>query len=148
VPRGSDVTLVAGGCGIGGLSFPAKRFSQMGNRVITLIGAKDKKHLAYLDRFERYGEVHVATEEGDYGVKGMVSSLLDSIDIPTRGYFFNCGPRAMVEAILQREIDMSSADKVFSAIEYLTMCGVGVCGKCVDSKGRRTCVEGPFMPAV
>jgi len=27
----------------------------------------------------------------------------------------------------------------------MTRCGVGVCGSCADSTGRRTCIEGPFM---
>ena len=29
----------------------------------------------------------------------------------------------------------------------MTLCGVGICGSCADDKGRRTCVEGPFMDA-
>jgi dihydroorotate dehydrogenase (NAD+) catalytic subunit len=60
-------------------------------------------------------------------------------------YFFNCGPRAMVDAVLPLELQVSSADRIYSSLDYLTKCGVGLCGSCVDNKGKRTCVEGPFM---
>jgi dihydroorotate dehydrogenase (NAD+) catalytic subunit len=35
--------------------------------------------------------------------------------------------------------------RIFSAIDYLTKCGVGICGACHLPDGRRLCVDGPFM---
>jgi len=46
---------------------------------------------------------------------------------------------------VQREF--CSAEQIFSAIDYLTKCGVGICGACAAPDGRRLCVDGPFLQA-
>jgi len=142
VPQKSNIVLVGGGCGIVGLYPLAKRFSRKAN-VSVLLAAKDKKHIAYLNDFRKYGKVLIATEDGSLGKKGLVTDLMD--DLKEGSYFFNCGPRAMINAVLNLELKVSNPDRVYSSIDYMTRCGVGVCGSCADEKGRRTCVEGPFM---
>jgi len=64
-----------------------------------------------------------------------------------RDYFFNCGPKAMIDAVVPLELKISSPERVYSSLDYRTKCGVGICGSCADDKGRRTCVEGHFMSA-
>lgn len=149
VSSGSNgVILVGGGCGVAGLLLPAKQLSGR-NDVVNLLGAKDLGHLPDLEHFRRYGETFVATEDGSYGVRGSVADLFREArkdDLIRSGdYFFNCGPRAMVEAVLPLELQVSSGERIYSSVDYMTRCGVGICGSCADSKGRRTCVEGPFM---
>jgi len=143
VPAESDVVLVGGGCGLAGLHLLAKRFSKKA-RVLTLLGAKDLQHLPYLKEFEKYGPVFVATEDGSLGVRGLVTDLFyDGIE--KGSYFFNCGPRAMIEAVLPLELSLSSPERVHSSVDYMTRCGIGLCGSCADDRGRRSCVEGPFL---
>jgi dihydroorotate dehydrogenase (NAD+) catalytic subunit len=48
----------------------------------------------------------------------------------------------MIEAALALELRLSSPEKAFSLQNYLTKCGIGICGSCVDKKGMRTCVNG------
>jgi dihydroorotate dehydrogenase (NAD+) catalytic subunit len=144
VPQKSDVVLVGGGCGIAGLYLFAKSLSKS-NRVITLLGARDKQHLPYLREFESFGEVHVATEDGSLGRKGLVTDLLKEAQLREQSYFLNCGPKAMAEAVLPLELRISNPKIVYTSVDYLTRCGVGICGSCADKKGRRTCVEGPFV---
>ncbi len=144
VPDDSNVVLVGGGCGIAGLYFLAKQLSRK-NKVVSLLGAKDKEHLPYLERFSRFGDVKIATENGSFGRTGMVDDLLRTTKVNNESYFFNCGPRAMIEAVLPLELQISFAGKIYSSVDYMTRCGVGICGSCVDKSGRRTCVEGPFM---
>lgn len=142
VPKKSDVILIGGGCGIAGLYLLAKRLSEESN-VLTLLAAKDREHIAYLDEFRKYGEVKVATEDGSFGRKGLVTDLMS--DLKEGSYFFNCGPKPMVNAVLPLELKVSPPRKVYSSVDYMTRCGVGVCGSCADKIGRRTCIEGPFM---
>ena len=149
VPEGSRIHLVGGGCGIAGLLFLAKKFSK-NSVVMNILGAKDKMHLPYLEEFEKYGNTFAATDDGSLGAKGTIADLLNAINkcgsnFMNGDYFFNCGPRAMVDAVLPLELQVSSADRIYSSLDYLTKCGVGLCGSCVDNKGKRTCVEGPFM---
>jgi dihydroorotate dehydrogenase (NAD+) catalytic subunit len=144
ISKGEDVALVGGGCGIAGLYLFAKSLSET-NKIVTLLGAKDKQHLPYIKEFESFGEVHITTEDGSIGRKGLVTDLLKEAELREESYFLNCGPKAMVEAVLPLELKISSPERVYSSVDYMTRCGVGICGSCADKKGRRTCVEGPFV---
>lgn len=145
VPVDSFVNLIGGGCGIAGLHLFAKYFSLKTPNIRIFLAGKDKAHLPYLDEFRRYEQVEVATVDGSLGRKGVVTDLLKEVDLRQGTYFFNCGPRAMVEALLPLELRVSSPERIYSSLDYMTRCGVGICGSCADSQGRRTCVEGPFM---
>lgn len=144
IPQNSDVILVGGGCGIAGLFLLAKKFSKKAN-LLTFLGAKDKEHIPYLNEFRKYGKVYVSTEDGSKGIKGMVTDLFDKANVNRNSYFFNCGNKEMVKAVLPLELKISIPDKIYSSVDYMTRCGVGICGSCADEKGRRTCVEGPFI---
>ncbi len=143
VVNGQRVSLVGGGCGIAGLYLLAKKFDR--SQVRTFLGAKNKTHLPYLDEFKKYGEVFVATEDGSLGQRGVVTDLFNRNEFDNTQVFFNCGPKAMVGAVLPLETKVSGSENIYSSVDYMTRCGVGVCGSCADPKGRRTCVEGPFV---
>lgn len=142
VPFGSNVVLVGGGCGIAGIYLLAKKLAGKA-RIISILGGRDKKHVVYADELKKLGEVRIATEDGSLGAKGIVTCLFN--DLPKESYFFNCGPKKMIEAILPLELNYSSNEIIFSSLDYLTKCGIGICGSCTDKNGRRSCVEGPFM---
>jgi dihydroorotate dehydrogenase (NAD+) catalytic subunit len=142
VPEGSNVVLVGGGCGIAGVYLLAKKFAGKAN-VTTLLAARDKEHVSYLEEFEKCGRVEVVTEDGSLGMRGLVTDMLNSMRVEKGTYFFNCGPKGMIDAVFPLELEVS--DKIFSSIDCMTRCGVGICGSCADEKGRRTCIEGPFM---
>ncbi len=151
VPKESDVVLVGGGCGIAGIYPLAKEFSDTSN-IMCLLGAKNKNYIALLEDFKRFGRlsgrVQVATEDGSLGRKGIVSDLFNESSVRefSRGaYFFNCGPKAMLDAVLPLELEVSDSARIYSSADYMTRCGVGICGSCTNEKGRRTCIEGPFM---
>jgi len=144
ISKGEDVALVGGGCGIAGLYLFAKKLSKKA-KVTTLLAAKDKEHLPYIKKFENCGRVYITTEDGSLGRKGLVTDLLKEVKLRKQSYFFNCGPKAMVEAVLPLELKVSKPERVYSSVDYMTRCGVGICGSCADKNGRRTCVEGPFI---
>ena len=144
VPEDSNVVLVGGGCGIAGLYLLAKRFSEK-SQVLTLLAAKDRDHIPYQQEFRERGDVEIVTEDGSLGSRGLVTDLMRDLDLKEGSYFFNCGPMAMVDAVSPLELEISDSERVYSSVDYMTRCGVGICGSCADEKGRRTCVEGPFM---
>jgi len=61
--------------------------------------------------------------------------------------FYNCGPEPMVHAAIEVQREFCRDDQIFSAIDYLTKCGIGLCGACAAPDGRRLCVDGPFLEA-
>jgi len=52
--------------------------------------------------------------------------------------FYNCGPAPMVHAAIAVEREFCRPERIFSSIDYLTKCGVGICGACATPDGRRT----------
>jgi dihydroorotate dehydrogenase (NAD+) catalytic subunit len=59
--------------------------------------------------------------------------------------FYNCGPEAMIEAAVAIEQRYTPEQNIYNSIDYVTKCGVGVCGSCATSDGHRACVDGPFL---
>jgi len=145
-----DTVLVGGGCGIAGLTLIARRAAKRLNnkRLVILLGAKDKEHIPYLDVFKEYGEVLVATEDGSLELKGKVTDLFEKAKLTKECYFFNCGPEKMIDAVIPLELNISRSQLIYSSLDFMTKCGVGLCGSCATKDGRRLCVDGPFMAGV
>ena len=51
----------------------------------------------------------------------------------------------MVEKAVEIEQKYLSDSRIFSSLDLLTKCGVGLCGSCATSNGYRSCVDGPFL---
>ena len=148
-PRNSKIIAVAGGTGLAAVYQLARDF---GNTEI-FFGARTKQRLYFVDESAEVSTLHTATDDGSQGYQGVITELLDeylgklSKDELSTLVFYNCGPSAMVRAAEIVEKKYSSPDRIFNAIDYLTKCGVGICGACDSADGRRLCVDGPFLDA-
>ena len=60
-------------------------------------------------------------------------------------YCINCGPEGMVREAIKKESKYINQENIYSSIEFLTRCGIGLCGSCATSKGYRSCVDGTLM---
>ncbi|MBU1976104.1 MAG: hypothetical protein KKG59_06905 [Nanoarchaeota archaeon] len=140
-PDDVKVVLVGGGSGFAAFYHMARDFKN----VEVVVGARDKDHLFYIEETEKHAPVHIATEDGSSGTKGYVTEILKKFEKKEGEeiIFLNCGPPAMIKPVI--EIEKKITDKIFSSIEYVTKCGVGLCGACSDRHGRRLCVDGPFL---
>jgi dihydroorotate dehydrogenase (NAD+) catalytic subunit len=135
--------LVAGGTGIAALYLFVKKYKN----TIALLGAKDKNHLAYLEKFKKLSkEIYFTTENGEIGHKGLVTDILPEILEKTKPECcLNCGPESMVKKAIEIESKYLAPERIYSSIEFLTKCGIGLCGSCATSKGYRICVDGTFL---
>ncbi|MCP5180269.1 MAG: tRNA-dihydrouridine synthase [Pseudomonadales bacterium] len=140
---------VAGGTGLAAVYQIAR---DHGNAEI-FTGARTAERLYYLAQCRAVAEVHVATDDGSAGYHGYVTELLRqrlqgmSPEERASLVFYNCGPKPMVHAAEAVQREFCPPDRIFSAIDYLTKCGVGICGACAAPDGRRLCVDGPFLSA-
>ncbi len=145
------VVHVGGGTGIASLLEVAHRL-RANNRQIFLLGARTREHLFDLERFRELGPVFLATDDGTMGHHGYAPSLLGEAlatvpDAETdRLVFINCGPEPMVRRCFELQRDLAPQDRILGSIEYMTSCGVGICGKCSSPSGALTCIDGPFLP--
>lgn len=137
------ILLVGGGTGIAGLYL----FAKNNKKTVAILGAKDKDHLAYLEKFQKNCEkIYLFTENGELGKKGRVTDDLEKIIKDMQpDYCVNCGPEIMVEKVVEIESKFLPQEKIYSSIEFLTKCGIGLCGSCATSKGYRSCVDGTFL---
>jgi dihydroorotate dehydrogenase (NAD+) catalytic subunit len=151
VSPGEDqhIMAVAGGTGLAAVYQIARDF---GNAEV-FAGARSADRLYFLDECRQIAEVHVATDDGSAGYQGVVTELLRerlqamAAEERDKLVFYNCGPEPMVHAAIAVQREFCRPDQVFSAIDYLTKCGVGICGACAAPDGRRLCVDGPFLGA-
>ena len=132
------LVMVGGGSGIAGICLFAKK-----HKAQIYAGARDVQRLLPLQEIN-HEDFYVATDDGSVGIKGTVADLLKK-NLKKGSFFINCGPRAMIDAVIPIERQFASSENIYSSIDYMTSCGVGICGKCADEKGLRRCVEGPFV---
>ncbi len=169
VPEGGHLLCVAGGIGqtpflavarealgLRRYGRPARAVKQPAEKVTLLYGVRSADRLAGVTDFERVGvEVHVATEDGSAGFRGLVSQLLTERlqqgERPDRIYC--CGPEPMMAAA--SEIARQANLPCWVSLETPMACGIGACFSCVarirtdqgDWDYRRVCVDGPVFPA-
>lgn len=148
-PPGARIVAVAGGTGLAAVYQLAR---DHGNADI-FMGARTAERLYFADECAAAATLHLATDDGSRGFHGLVTELLAShletlsAEALAATVFYNCGPEPMVHAAVAVERRFCPDERIFSAIDYLTKCGVGICGACAAPDGRRLCVDGPFLSA-
>lgn len=147
IDKTKDVAIVAGGVGAAGIYMLAKKLKENSINSTIIIGARDKEHLIFIDELKKFGDIFISTEDGSLGYKGLITELFDEIKSSLRKgcYFFNCGKKEMIEALLPKELEISPKERIYFSFDHITRCGIGLCGRCANDNGLRTCVEGPFM---
>jgi dihydroorotate dehydrogenase (NAD+) catalytic subunit len=142
---------VAGGTGLAAVYQLARDFGSQEKPAQIFAGARSADRLYFIDECRAIADVHIATDDGSAGFNGRVTdalrSYLETLDAETltRTEFYNCGPEPMIHAAETVQRDFVEPAKMFSAIDYTTKCGVGICGACASPDGRRICVDGPFI---
>ena len=146
-PQGSKIMAVSGGTGLAAVYQIARDFP---NTEI-FFGARSKERMYFIDECQAIAPTHIATDDGSEGYHGVVTEILrQSLENMEQAeldslVFYNCGPEPMVHAAVAVQKEFCRDEQIFNAIDYMTKCGVGICGACNSPNGRRLCVDGPFM---
>ncbi|MDI6840789.1 MAG: dihydroorotate dehydrogenase electron transfer subunit [bacterium] len=136
------LTFVAGGIGVAPLYFLAT--CNKDKNLTILIGASTKEKVLCEAEFRELGNVIVATEDGSYGVKGVVTDLLTTVEKPD--LLLACGPSQMLKFI--RSYVLTHSIPCQLCLEQHMACGIGVCLGCaVKSKDgyKHVCKDGPVF---
>ena len=56
----------------------------------------------------------------------------DEPDLLDKIHIYNCGPEGMIDAVLPIEEQFIPKERIFCAIDYITKCGIGICGSCAS----------------
>ncbi len=146
--------LIAGGIGIAPLVFLAEVLAEKKIKATVLIGAKIKKMLLCEKDLKKLGAtVHVATDDGSKGYKGLVTKLFEKVLPFTIHHslftIYTCGPQPMLKNIA--DICAKQKIKCYASLEEKMACGLGACLGCVIRvKGKGTvhklvCKDGPIF---
>jgi dihydroorotate dehydrogenase electron transfer subunit len=150
--RGTTPVLVAGGSGFPPLQFLSQR---VGSHAHFFVGSRYKECLpptGVLKSFrENTTKVHIATEDGSMGVKGMTTDILNAflskMEKKTHFVIYACGPHAMLAAVSRIAAEHSMT--CYVSMEERMACGLGACMGCsVPMKAggyKRACKEGPVF---
>jgi ferredoxin--NADP+ reductase len=140
------VVCVGGGTGIAAMHHIAKGHHRAGNRVTAVIGARSRDLLLFEKELSSFcDEMLVTTDDGSYGIKGLVTE-------PLRGRLREggvsevvaVGPVPMMAAVVETARPFDA--EITVSLNSIMVDGIGMCGACRVSVGgqtRFTCVDGP-----
>ena len=80
IEAGQKALLVGGGIGVPPLVETAKQLKTKGVEVVSVIGFANKDAVILEDKLKACGDVYVTTDDGSYGIKGYVSTVIDGFD--------------------------------------------------------------------
>ena len=146
IEKFGTVVMVGGGVGIAPIHPIARALKQEGNKVISIIGSRNKDLLFWEDKMRAVSdELIVTTDDGSYGRKGLVTEPLKEI-LEKGGVnrVVAIGPAIMMKFC-------SLTTKPFNvptvvSLNSIMVDGTGMCGCCRLSVGGQTkfaCVDGP-----
>lgn len=151
VKKVGSVCCIGGGIGITEIYPVAKAYKSSGNKVIVIIGARNKELVIFKKELREVSdEVIITTDDGSEGKKGFTSGslkmLIDSkkdIDL-----VYAVGPAMMMKVIsdLTRPYEI----KTIASLNTVLVDGTGMCGSCRIEVGGETkfvCVDGPEFDA-
>ncbi len=146
-------TVVVMGGGVGtAMAYPtAAALKQAGNKVISIVGARNKE-LVILEREMREVSdvLMITTDDGSYADKGFVTDKLRQLiqnGVPIN-LVLAIGPIPMMRAVA----DMTRSERIRTLVSLnpIMIDGTGMCGGCrvlVEGKSQFACVDGPEFDA-
>ena len=141
------VVCIGGGIGVAPVYPITRGMKEAGNRVISIIGAKNRDILIMEKEMRAASdETLVTTDDGSYGIKGFVTTALK--ELLTRGeridLVYAIGPVVMMKSVA--DVTRPLGIKTIVSLNPVMVDGTGMCGGCRVQVGGETkfaCVDGP-----
>ncbi len=144
------ILAAGGGVGVAPLLPIVEAFKKAGNRVVTVIAARNKDLIILEDEIRKWSdELVVMTDDGSYGRQGLVTAGME--EIIQREKVDECiviGPAIMMKfaSMLTKKYNIPTQ----ASLNSIMVDGTGMCGACrvtVGGKTKFTCVDGPEFDA-
>ena len=145
------IVIVGGGVGIAPCYPQAKELKEVGNTIITILGARSRGLLIWKDRIKSVSdELIITTNDGSEGIKGVVTDPLKSLlKNKELSLVIAIGPLIMMKFVVQATNGSEGLPKVNTVVSLNTIMidGTGMCGGCrfstLDGDVKFACVDGP-----
>ncbi len=147
IEKKGTVVCVGGGIGVAPLHPIVQAHKAVGNKVIVIMGARNKELLIFEDEMRALAdELYIMTDDGSAGTKGLVTEPLKMLcekEVPP-AEVVAIGPPIMMKfcALTTKPYG------VFTTVSLNTIMidGTGMCGGCrvtIGGKTKFVCVDGP-----
>ena len=144
------VLCAGGGVGVAPLFPIVQAMKLAGNRVITIIAARNKDLVILENEMAEYSdELIVMTDDGSKGTKGLVTQGMEEVILREKVHqAIVIGPAVMMKfaALTTKKYDIPT----MASLNTIMVDGTGMCGACRVSVGGKTefvCVDGPEFDA-
>jgi NAD(P)H-flavin reductase len=144
------VLCAGGGVGVAPLFPIVQAMKLAGNRVITIIAARNKDLVILENEMAEYSdELIVMTDDGSKGTKGLVTQGMEEVILREKIHqAIVIGPAIMMKfaALTTKKYDIHT----LASLNTIMVDGTGMCGACRVSVGGKTefvCVDGPEFDA-
>lgn len=150
IKKWGTVLGVGGGVGIAELYPIARAYKEAGNKVVSILGARNKELLILEREMAELGEVIVTTDDGSAGKKGLVTDAMKELYAAGQApdAIFTIGPIIMMKFVA--EASRPHNTPTFASLNPIMLDGTGMCGGCrveIGGKPRFACVDGPMFDA-
>jgi len=147
IPQNKTVVCVGGGIGNAVVWPQVEALKEAGNKVIAILGARNKELLILEEEIMDLADITIATtDDGSYGRKGMVTHALE--DLIESGEkideVITIGPVVMMKFVCKTTKPYGIPTQ--ASLNPIMVDGTGMCGACrvtVGGETRFACVEGP-----
>ena len=141
------VVCVGGGIGVAPVYPIARAYHELGNKVISIVGARSKDLIIWRDKMQAISdELIITTDDGSEGHKGFVTDPLremlekgEKIDL-----VLAIGPVIMMKNVAATTKPFGTKTTV--SLNTIMVDGTGMCGGCrvmVGNENKFACVDGP-----
>lgn len=145
--RFGTVVCVGGGIGVAPVYPIARAYHELGNKVISIVGARSKDLIIWRDKMQGISdELIITTDDGSEGHKGFVTDPLremlekgEKIDL-----VLAIGPVIMMKNVAATTKPFGT--KATVSLNTIMVDGTGMCGGCrvmVGNENKFACVDGP-----
>lgn len=146
--KNKKILFVAGGVGTAPVYPQVKWLHEHGVEADVIIGAKNKELVILEEEMKAVsGTTYVATDDGSYGFKGLVTNLIEEL-VVNQGKKYDLvvaiGPMIMMKFVCKTTEKLGINTIV--SLNPIMVDGTGMCGACrvtVDGETRFACVDGP-----
>lgn len=146
IEKVGTVVCVGGGIGVAPMHPIAQAYKKAGNKVICIVGARNKELLIMEDELRKCSdELIICTDDGSYGRKDLVTAPLKELceaGIPNE--VVGIGPPIMMKFV--SETTRPFKVRTMVSLNTIMVDGTGMCGGCRVTVGNETkfvCVDGP-----
>ena len=146
--RSKKILFIAGGVGTAPVYPQVKWLHEQGVEADVIVGAKTKDLLILTKEMAEVANyLYVATDDGSYGFKGLVTQVLEDLVVNQHKQYDHCiiiGPMIMMKfaSMMTKKLGIPTT----VSLNPIMVDGTGMCGACrvtVGDEVKFACVDGP-----